>query len=250
MSNLLEIAPHKPTWWETVTRIIVGFIIWLIMALLIFVILILIWWIFDQALRNNVSWSTANVHPLLPFIMMIIAFVSSFIWNIVISWAYNLFFSDKYYDFVKMAKIVLINNFILFFIFAPLYILFYNKIETIFVILAFHILFSVFVCASSIEVITNPNYSVSHIMWSSIWFAFSILILWVVYKSIDLSNWNSVTILLSLPPILGYTLIPLAHSIWENIYFKFYEMGNNFFYVPSIDDIMVEEDENDTINVD
>ena len=36
------------------------------------------------------------------------------------------------------------------------------------------------------------------------------------------------------PPILGYTLIPFGSGIREKIYYKFYELGNNGFYIPSV----------------
>lgn len=39
-----------------------------------------------------------------------------------------------------------------------------------------------------------------------------------------------------LPTILGYTLIPLGASIREKIYYKSYEMGNNAFYLSSVDE--------------
>lgn len=49
--------------------------------------------------------------------------------------------------------------------------------------------------------------------------------------------------LMLLPAILSYTVIPLVHSIWEKIYYKFYEMGNNFFYIPSLSEVTYADDE-------
>jgi len=57
-----------------------------------------------------------------------------------------------------------LTNGILFFVLAPIYIIFAGEIEILFLILGFHVLFSVFVSASQIEFSTNPNYSASAFM--------------------------------------------------------------------------------------
>jgi len=36
-----------------------------------------------------------------------------------------------------------------------------------------------------------------------------------------------------LPPVFGYAIIPFGAGIREKIYYKFYELGNNGFYIPS-----------------
>lgn len=43
------------------------------------------------------------------------------------------------------------------------------------------------------------------------------------------------------PPIVGYTLIPFGSGIWEKIYYKFYELGNNGLYIPSATEVEEEE---------
>lgn len=252
MVNELDIAPHSPSTWEIIVRTLIGLIVWFIIAITVFFILILIGSMFEIALKNSASTTTVTVNPLLGFILMIIAFFGSVMGTIIVTWLYSLLLSNKYYDFGKMFKIVLSTNIIIFFLFAPIYILFYNRIETLFVILAFHIMFSVFIASSWVEFITNPNYSTVHIVWTTIWLSLSILIFAIVYKSIDLNSWNSsvITLLLSLPSILAYTVIPFAHSIWEKVYYRFYEVWNNFFYIPSINEVMVDEEEDEeSINV-
>jgi hypothetical protein len=54
-----------------------------------------------------------------------------------------------------------------------------------------------------------------------------------------------------LPPVLAYTLVPFGSGIWEKIYYKFYELGNNGFYIPSIGERDEEEgdDTNQEVNV-
>lgn len=52
-----------------------------------------------------------------------------------------------------------------------------------------------------------------------------------------------------LPPILGYAIIPFGSGIREKIYYKFYELGNNGFYIPSCTESDDEEAEKtDTTN--
>jgi len=58
-----------------------------------------------------------------------------------------------------------------------------------------------------------------------------------------------VRILLALPPVLAYFCLPLLHSTWEKIYYKFYSMGNNFFYIPSLNEVMIDSEEDDDVEV-
>ncbi|HBB03601.1 TPA: hypothetical protein DCZ39_01690 [Patescibacteria group bacterium] len=52
-----------------------------------------------------------------------------------------------------------------------------------------------------------------------------------------------------LPPVLGYALIPFGAGIREKIYYKFYELGNNGFYIASVTETDDEEtDGTDTTN--
>lgn len=55
-----------------------------------------------------------------------------------------------------------------------------------------------------------------------------------------------------LPPVLGYTLVPFGSGIREKIYYKFYELGNNGFYIPSLserEDEMEEDSKSEEVNV-
>ena len=77
---------------------------------------------------------------------------------------FNLIYTDKYYDMGKMFSITLLLNVLLFFFFVPLYIVFAANIDTLFLILAMHILLTIFLCYVGIEITTNPNYSASHLV--------------------------------------------------------------------------------------
>ena len=90
-----------------------------------------------------------------------------------------------------------------------------------------------------------------HLIWSTFWFCISIFVFLLIRKYTDPTNLSKqASILLSVPPLLAYSLIPFLHSIWEKIYHKFYSMWNNFFYIPTIDEILVNEEDNDEIEVD
>ncbi|MEF2175129.1 MAG: hypothetical protein V3575_01550, partial [Candidatus Absconditabacteria bacterium] len=194
--------------------------------------------------------SANTTSPLIPLILIVIGFVTSFLGSVFVSGIYNLINSDKYYDLTKMFKISLSLNVIIFFIFVWLYILFYNNMDLLYMILAFHVIFSIFINASMIESMSNPNYTGVYLIGATMGICLSILIFAIVFKLSDSQFKEAKVYLITLPPLLGYTLIPLCISLWEKMYFKFYEMGNNFLYLPSLNEIMVHEEELDEVNVD
>lgn len=244
MEKWMIIEPNNPSWWEIVAKTLIWFGIWIILAILVFIILILVWWILKEAFESNSN-------PLLPFILIIIAFICSLVGNIIISGVYNLFFPNKYYDLWKMFSLTIIVNILLFFIIAPLYIVFFNEIKSLFIILAFNIIFSVFFSNSIIEFITNPNYAGAYMIGTTIWLSVTISIFLIIYKLSYGMSWldSKTEILLVTPPILAYTIIPLVSNVWQKLYYKFYQMWNNFLYIPSIQEVLVDEDEIDEINI-
>jgi hypothetical protein len=103
--------------------------------------------------------------------------------------------------------------------------------------MGFHIVFSIFISANQIEFSANPNYSGSSLIGNTIGFALTIAVYCIIYKGSLLEGAEKQTYLLMLlPTMLGYSLIPFGASIWEKIYYKSYEMGNNSFYLSSEDD--------------
>ena len=50
-------------------------------------------------------------------------------------------------------------------------------------------------------------------------------------------NWY----VLLLPPFIGYICIPFFHALWEKVYYKFYENGNDFLYLPTLQEINTQE---------
>ncbi|MEI7919250.1 MAG: hypothetical protein WCH65_03450 [bacterium] len=130
-------------------------------AALLFVILSFMGGMFTSAFGQQAG---ATVNPLLSLILLFIGFLSTFIGNIAVGGIYNLFFNRKYYNTSKMFGLLFLTNGILFFFLAPIYIVFAGQIDVLFLILGFHILFSVFTSAAQIEFSTNPNYSASSFM--------------------------------------------------------------------------------------
>lgn len=245
--EILEIPPHNPTWRQVMIKTILWLIVGIFISFLIFVTLMLVWGLVESALAASGDWV---MNPLLPFMLIIIAFVSIVVWMILIAGMFNLLYTDKYYDMSKMFSLSLIMNVILFILFIPLYLVFWSNPNELFFVLWFHIIFAVFASYTAMEMSTNPNYAAVHLIGTSIAMTIALLMFWWAYKLINLSDMSTVRILLALPPILAYFCLPLFHDIWEKVYFKFYSMGNNFFYIPSLNEVMVDAAEEDDIEID
>jgi hypothetical protein len=54
--------------------------------------------------------------------------------------------------------------------------------------------------------------------------------------------------LMLFPSILWFSLTPLCLGIWQKIYYKFYEMGNNWFYIPSLVEVIAEQEATEVDN--
>lgn len=244
----LDIPPHNPSGWQIPIKGIIWLIVGLVISLLIFVVLILVWWVIEQALADSLS-GNFTINPLLPLILLVIAFLGTFIGNLVLAGVFNLVYTDKYYDMKKMFSISLMINILLFFFFVPLYLLFTGSVTPLFLILAMHIIITVFLCYIGIEISTNPNYAVSHLIWWALGFCVAVFVFALVYKLISLSWWQQINLIMAIPPILAYFLIPLFHGIREKIYHKLYSSGNNFLYVPSLSEVLVDAEDSSEVNV-
>ncbi len=229
---------------QLVGKAIIGLVIWWVISALLFIVTTFIGGMLSSAL-NQQTGNAISPNPMLPIILLFIGFLSTFIGNISVAGVYNLFFSKKYYDGTKTFWLLLLTNGLLFFILAPMYFIFASQVQGLFLVLGFHIIFSVFVSACQIEFTANPNYSWSALMGNIIWFAWSFLVYSLFYKSFTLSGWveTQTYLLILLPPVLGYTLIPFWAWIWEKLYYKAYEMWNNAFYLPSPNEVKENREE-------
>ncbi|PJA48066.1 MAG: hypothetical protein CO170_03850 [candidate division SR1 bacterium CG_4_9_14_3_um_filter_40_9] len=231
--------PNNQSGWQVIGRAFLGLAVGGIIAALLFVILTFIGGMFITALggADATGGLASRPNPLLPLILLFIGFLSTFIGNISVSGLYSLFYGKKYTNATKTFGLLLLTNGILFFILAPIYLVFSKDVQTLFIVLGFHVLFSVFISACQVEFSSNPNYSGSAFMGNIIGFAAALLMYAIIYKSATTGDTQKQTYLLMLlPSILGYTLIPLGAGLREKIYYKFYEMGNNGFFIPSPSD--------------
>lgn len=236
---LTDIEPNKITWWHFFWKVLIWLWIWWIITALLFIILSTIWWVFNESLTGN------SISPILPIILILIWFVISFIGNLWVLWMYNLFFSKRYHNITKTIWILLLTNWILFILLVPVYLIFSKNINTLFIILWFHIIISTFLSSQQIETCCNPNYSSSALIWNTLSLAIIMLIYWIIWKTASLWDVQSqLYLLLLFPPILAFSIMPLWLSFRELIYTKIYEMWNNCFYVPSRWEMNQEEKEN------
>ncbi len=234
--------PSNLSWWQLVGKVSIGILIGGMIAALLFVILSFMGGMFTSAFGQQAG---TTINPMLSLILLFIGFLSTFIGNIAIGGLYSLFYNRKYYNTNKMFGLLFLTNGILFFFLAPIYIVFASQIDILFLILGFHVLFSVFASAAQIEFSTNPNYSASSFMGTVLGFVLSFLAYALVYKmSGSAEVQQRIYLFMLLPPILGYGIIPFGAGIREKIYYKFYELGNNGFYIPSVTETDEEEIEN------
>jgi len=231
--------PSNLSGWQLVGKVLIGLLIWGIIAALLFVILSFMGGMFTSAFGQQAG---STVNPLLSLVLLFIGFLSTFIGNIAVGGVYSLFYNRKYYNTSKMFGLLFLTNGILFFFLAPIYIVFASQVDILFLILGFHILFSVFTSAAQIEFSTNPNYSASAFMGNILWFALAFLAYALIYKtSGSAAVQQKIYLFMLLPPILGYAIIPFGSGIREKIYYKSYEMWNNGFYIPSCTETEEEE---------
>lgn len=245
----LDIEPANPSWRQIFIKFIIGLCVGVFISFLIFIILVLVGGMIQEALSNRLTGSL-SINPLLPLILIVISFISTFIGTIIIAGVYNLLYPETYYDMGKMFSLTLTTNLILFFFFVPLYIIFATSIDELFVILAVHILFTVFVSYAAIQMTTNPNYSAVHLIWAAFGLTMAFIGFGILYKIIDVNEGNTANIMLAIPPVLAYACLPLFHGLREKLYYKFYSSGNNFFYIPSLSEVSVNSADEEEVLVD
>lgn len=233
---------------QLVGKVAMGLLIGGVISALLFVVLSFMSSMFTAAMGQQTGGLDTSASPLLPFILLFIGFISTFIGNLAVGGVYSLFFSRKYYDASKMFSILFLTNGILFFILAPIYLIFGSQIETLFILMGFHVMFSVFVSAAQIEFAADPNYSASSMMGNVLGFALAFLVYGAFYKSAMTSDpQQKIYLFMLLPAILGYGLIPLGASIREKIYYKAYELGNNGLYIASPADVIADAPEETSV---
>ena len=112
---------------QLVAKVVIGLAIWGVISALLFVVMSFMGSMFSSALGQQ-SQEVATANPLLPIILLFIGFLSTFIGNIAVAGAYSLFYSKRYYDISKTLGLLFLTNGILFFILAPIYLIFAGHI--------------------------------------------------------------------------------------------------------------------------
>lgn len=235
--------PSYFTGWQILWKTGLGFAVWILISFLMYIILLMTSSIIDPVLQNNGATAGQPLNPLIPLVFVIIAFVATFLGNLVIAGAYSFFYSTKYYDLGKTFSMILISNVVIFFIFIPLYLIFYNSTNSLYIVLWFHILFAIFTSTTHVEILTNPNYASAHLIGTTIGLSISAFLLLIAIKTLSSTTEKLPQYLLFLlPPIIGYVFMPLAHALWEKIYYKIYEGWNDFLYLPTPQEIHAQEE--------
>ena len=243
-------SPYKPTWLQIFGKLIVWLITGLFIAFLVFILLMLI----GDLITNSISskWTTGSINPIVWLLLIAIAFLATVIWNLILWWVYNIIWPEKYYDFKLFSVSTVVLNMLLFVIFFILYFYVWQVLQNIyylFNLFAFHLFISIFLSNTVWEFTTNPNYGAVYIIGWTIWLSFSILFFIVVLNMYSTLTNEAQQYIIMYPPIISFSFIPFFSTVWERIYYNFYDMGNNFLYVPSIEEVLVEEEENDDVNV-
>ena len=171
--------PSNLSGWQLIGKLCIGILIGGAIAALLFVILSFMGGTLTSAFGQQ---GGSTINPLLSLILLFIGFLSTFIGNIAVGGLYSLFYNRRYYNTSKMFGLLFLTNGVLFFFLAPIYIVFAGQIDVLFLILGFHILFSVFTSAAQIEFSTNPNYSASALMGDVCGFALAFLAYALIYK--------------------------------------------------------------------
>jgi len=142
-------------------------------------------------------------------------------------------------------------------IILPLFIIIYViydsifqvKIDVLYTILKFQIIFSLYTSVNLIDFLSQPNYSASSLIWNTLWCALAVILALVV-------SWNIVLVTVS--AVLTYASLVFGAWLWDAIYYKFYEWWNNPFYLPSMNELREErkkeeykkEKDEEDVNVD
>jgi hypothetical protein len=231
----LEIEPNQSSWWELLWKIFIWLLVWGILAILLFLILSIIWGIFTDSYTQVADYNSSS-NPILPLLIILIGFLVSFIWNIWICGIYSLFFSKKYYRTRKSIWVIALTNWLLLLFLIPIYFIFGSDTNTMFMILGFHIIIGWFLSSLQSEIVSNPNYGASSVIWATLSFVLIMLIYSIIWKvAMDWWSQQKLYLLLLFPPVICYWLLPLGASIRESVYYKMYELWNNPFFIPSND---------------
>lgn len=238
---MFTIEPPHPGWWQIIWKTMIWLLTWVLISFLVFVII--------SALGSDffTSWATL----FLAMVFMLVACIVTIIGTAIIAGTLNIVFGSDYYDFWKMLWFSVLANGILVLLFAPVYLTLSGSVNTLLLVLAFHIIFWFFISYSLIEFTTNANYAWSSLIGTLFGFGLTMMTYLLVYNMTphDDSMGNTIYVLMLLPFIMSYTVIPLCHGIWSGIYYGIFSGGSNPFYIAPLNEIGQATEEDNTVNV-
>ena len=248
---MFDNAPNDVSMGSFFWRIFIGIIVWVCVAVLLFGALAMSW---------ITSSSDGNINNMISVLLPIIWFVVWFVGNLALAGLYNIFFSKRYYNFGKMFWLIFVSSLIIFLFFFAIYAiwssLFNKDITLLYTILGFQIIFQLFISINLIDFLSQPNYSASSLMWNMLWCVLSIILHMLIIKIMIDGEFKIRFVMLS--SAVTYTITVVWSSVWDAIYYKFYEWRNNPFYLPSLNELREERkkeeikkaEEEEEVNVD
>lgn len=231
--KIFDNAPNDVTIWSFFGKIFIWVVVWICVAALLFATLTAIWWLTGS--------DDGNINSILWVLLPVVWFVVWFVWNLVLAWLYNIFFSKRYYNLGKMFWLIFTSSLILFIFFFLIYVLF-KDMRSLYTILWFQIIFELFISVNLIDFLSQPNYSASSLMGNTLWCVLSVIIHLAIVSRI--TEFNILFIVLS--AVLAYTMTIFGAGIWDAIYYKFYEWWSNPFYLPSLNELREERQKEET----
>ena len=241
---MFDNAPNDVTAWSFFLKIFLGSIVWICVAVLLFATLSALWWL---------TAPDEGANTIIGVLLPVVGFIVWFVWNLALALLYNIFFSNKYYSFGKMAGLIFASLIICLLFFVP-YFLYMENTTVLYAILGFQLIFQLFIAKNLIDFLSQPNYSASSLMWNTLWIVLAILVHMVIISAISVKNVVPVVI----SSMVAYVMIAVWSWLWDAIYYKFYEWWSNPFYLPSLNELREERikeevkkaKENEEINVD
>ena len=234
--KLLDNAPNDVTFVGFFGKIVIGGIIWACISALLFAVLSAI-----GGMLATGSWTPIG---LLGIVLAFIGFIAGMLGNMGLALLYNLFFSKRYHTLGKMFGLIFTSSIIIFVLSIPLYLLFQGGVVMMFTVLGIQILFSFFVTSNLIEQLAQPNYSASSLIGNTFGFVLAIVVYLGIVKGIEGQELGNQTfVFMLLPTVVGYPVILFGLGLRDAIYYKFFERGNNPFYLRSASELSKERQE-------
>ncbi len=224
--SMFDNAPSDVTAWSFFGKILLGIIVWICVAALLFATLSALWWL---------TGSDDSVNSIIWILLPVVGFVVGLVWNLALAWLYNIFFSKRYYSFGKMAGLIFASSLIILVFFFVPYLLYMDNMTVLYIMLWFQIIFELFIAKNLIDFLSQPNYSASSLMWNTLWAILAVVVHLLLINTGDFS-----ILLIIASAVIAYVMTVIWSWIWDAIYYKFYEWWNNPFYLPSLNELREE----------